>query len=341
MYQVIVKNNTASGIYINDLGGYYIAASESDDVAEVFNPYEISISHNLADMVASSAVTINNGAEDLDIEPALLHIGVKDSFRSLLDTPTTYVGAAPKAVKVNPTETGVDFVQEYKQMSWHKTITYNGRSRLVGWYIDEADDVYLQSDGPIQPSSQYSNNSFFVMNMTSVSGAPFTVTISGTSMSDITFSTYECIDSITVTGTGYYKTNYRFVNTPSFSIPEDNKSCIFDLKKTNPFSFGGTKVSVQRIRLEWVPDGEDWELVGSALHIHANGYAHELMGGPYIFSSEDIYLRASQDEPGIFDVSVFGAEAYVDGSIGEGTVIRFDSTFIGALTLMLWYKEAV
>jgi len=82
---ILAKNNTASEIVINDLGGQVIPASGEVDLALENQLYRIAGSDDLVEKISSGDITINDGQQDFNaadgVKYAVLHpttIGPKD-----------------------------------------------------------------------------------------------------------------------------------------------------------------------------------------------------------------------------------------------------------------------
>jgi len=258
------------------------------------------------------------------------------NFTALFDTPVTYSGAAPNAVKVNEIETGLAFIEDDLTTSWHRNPLYNGEVVLAGWYFETLSDESLSS-GEIKNFYEECENSFVALNITAISGAPFNITVSGTSSNDFTKSYEEISENITVTGTGYYRSTHRFLGSPYFSIVEDNKYCMFDPKRYSMYNFNFSKVTLTRLELEWLPDGQDW---GIELHVHhlcSDGHKHLI--DSLTFDNSDLFVRSGLENPGVFSAS--GYNHAIDGSKGEGVIITVNQFFIGELSLILWYREVI
>jgi hypothetical protein len=97
---VIVKNNTGSSVFIEDLGTA-VAGSGQRTLSDTFEFPDICVSENLLGFVANSTFTINDGTSDLNISEAQNHLNCKNAdgggtgasyLNDLLDVDTTSAG---------------------------------------------------------------------------------------------------------------------------------------------------------------------------------------------------------------------------------------------------------
>jgi len=276
---IIAKNITASGVELEDLAGLYIDAYGEADLREFFTLDEINNSENLDYWIGQDVIRMNNGVRDLTKEESLEHTYVQTEFESvhtfldLNDTPTTYSGHGGHLLLVNNNETGAEFYPASdiinKSILWTSDPTYNGIIRLVGWYMDLNQNVSLSSGSSVV-ASQAGYNSYYTLNIESTSGAPFTVNVVGTVVDEQNHTYTNTTDSITVTGTGYYRSQHAFINAPTISIVETGKSCIFDLYKFSTWDCFGGAIILKAIGTEFVPNQNNWYFNVSVWHVKEN-----------------------------------------------------------------------
>ena len=75
---VIVKNNTGSSVFIEDMG-IEISGSSQRDISDIFDFTEICTSLDLKTFVQDSTFTINNGTDDLSIADATEYIDCRNT----------------------------------------------------------------------------------------------------------------------------------------------------------------------------------------------------------------------------------------------------------------------
>jgi len=75
---VIVKNNTGSSVFIEDMG-IAVPGSGQRDFSEIFDFTEICASEDLLGFVTDSTFTINDGTNDLNINDAQIHLDCKNA----------------------------------------------------------------------------------------------------------------------------------------------------------------------------------------------------------------------------------------------------------------------
>lgn len=349
-HTIVAKNTTSGTITFPDLGGFYVVASGTETLSDYFKSNYIEASVDLIDNVQSGDIVINDGEKDLTIQQGLYH--VKDlSFQKILeylaalrvldlaDTPTTYSGAPQQYLRVRSDLSGVEYgLTEYDLLSlfsfgeFSGNPTYDGLIRLLGWYeqtnVTQAgapgDKVELLS-GSSYVSNKEGFHSHFITKITTVSGEPFGITVSGTTVNEATGNYLSDSELLTISGTGYYQTAKSFIDAPIFSIVEDDKSCEMDVYRSTYWDAQNQNFIVEGCRFEWTPDQPNWNLhlrIGHHLNDGSVSYIDEI-----IFAHDDTYPRAAQNEPGKYKRGDYNT--FVNGANNEGIFIDFDQRAIG------------
>lgn len=260
----------------------------------------------------------------------------------LSDTPVTYSGSQLKYLQVNNTGDGVEFtsisggdIVITSTLQFAEAPTFNGEINLLGWYKKtNIETISLNSGSPIT-SSKNGFHSHFIMDVQSVTGAPFTVTVSGTTVNESTGVYSSDSEDITVSGIAYYQTTKSFIDAPEFSIVEGSKLCDMDLYSSTYWDYSNTDFRVIGCRFEWTPDQNNWDFALSIYHIYNDG-SYELIDD-ITFASTDIYLRAGNAETGKYKRSDY--DTLVRGSEMEGIVLVFDQRAIGDFYFELRYQS--
>lgn len=113
---IIAKNTTSSGVELIDLAGLTIEPYGESDLLEFFSMDKIVSSYYLENYVDQGILIINNGETDLSKEESLYHIDLETTYESvhrftdLQDVTTTYSGNSGYLLRVNTTESGIEFV---------------------------------------------------------------------------------------------------------------------------------------------------------------------------------------------------------------------------------------
>ena len=163
---------------------------------------------------------------------------IVNEFSELIDTPVTYSGSASKFLRVNTGETGVEYAPisdgdyvVHGNLQFISNPTYNGELHLLGWYTQTDSSASLSSGSPITASNK-GFHSHFVMDVSNLTGAPFTIDVSGVTVNEVTGVYSSDSESVTISGAGYYQTAKSFIDEPTFTIVESSKSCTLDIYKS-------------------------------------------------------------------------------------------------------------
>jgi hypothetical protein len=257
----------------------------------------------------------------------------------LSDTPTTYSGSTHKILRINDNETGVEYhtltYDDFAATSilqFNNSPNFDGEIHLLGWYIKTDTAVSLSSGSPITANND-GFHSHFIMDASSVVGAPFTVTVSGVVVDEVTGVYSQGGESITISGSGYYQTVKSFIDAPEFSIVEGSKSCNLDIYKSTYWDFANQEFTVTGCRFEWTPDHNNWGLELNIYH-HLSDGSLEVIDS-IAFDKDDTYLRAADSETGKYKRIDY--DTFVDGAGMEGLILTIDQSGIGDFYFELRY----
>jgi hypothetical protein len=209
--------------------------------------------------------------------------------------------------------------------------TYDGEINVLGWYYIIDTGASLSSGSPITVSEK-GYNSFFVFNVKSTTGAPFTLRLTGTSVDRITDETnagHVC--DTTVTGTGYYMSATAFLDAPQLSIVEGGKSCTLDIYKASQCSFGEHTCTLNGADLIWTPDQTNWEIHIKIQIINEDGsltLVDNINFDRYSSPERAFVLYSGRYSRGDYNSSF-------DGSLNEGVVIWANQRAIGNFILTI------
>lgn len=153
MATVIVKNNTASPVVIEDLG-ISLAATETKDLTTFFDFIDITESSSLKTLVSAATVTINDGLTDLGIDKGLEHLEIESVHLDYLQDAedgqvagvTTYSGVVTNTVTAI-TDSYVDTI--YEGIEFQNNIT------VVEWTVAVPDTITIKESGTYRISSVY------------------------------------------------------------------------------------------------------------------------------------------------------------------------------------------
>jgi hypothetical protein len=257
-------------------------------------------------------------------------------FLELTDTPTTYSGNAGYVLRVNDAEDGVEFagLSVHGMLQFSENPTFNGLMHIIGWYEQMDSAVSLSSGSPITPSKA-GFNSHFVMDISNVAGAPFTITVSGTVVDD-DYGTYSTIsEPITISGAAYYQTEGLFIDIPTISIVEAAKSCTMDIYKAAYWNYGEKDFTVTGCIIDWTPDQNNWYIDFRICHQLSDGSLSSIEH--VVFDNTDTCPRAASGEPGRYHRTDYNT--FVEGSKHAGIRVCIDQSGIGNFYVELRYDS--
>lgn len=261
------------------------------------------------------------------------------TFSGLTDTPDGYTGNAGKHVMVNTAETGLEFVAPMSHpnsLQFSATPTYNGDIPLLGWYSLSDTAVSLSSGSPVTASLR-GFHSHFVLDVSNVTGAPFTITASGTTVNEVSGVYSQESESITISGAAFYQTSKSFIDAPIFDIVEAAKSCDIDIHKTTYWDFANRDFTVTGCRFEWTPDQNNWRINVKIYH-HLDSGGMDLIDD-ISFNHTDAVLRAAANESGKYKRIDY--DRFVNGSGNEGIVLSVYQEGIGSFYFEMRYETVI
>ena len=227
----------------------------------------------------------------------------------------------------------LDGPKNRKYLIWGQSPNFNGELDLLGWYDSLYTDQVIDSDTPYV-CDVAGFHSHYVFNFTSTSGTPFTLTVSGTIVDEATGVYSSSVEDITVSGTGYYQSAASFIDNPTLTIVEDNKSGTFDLWRTTYWDNGNTDFTVRGCRLEWVPDSNIWEIEVNILKIHDDGSVETI--DHIHFTNDDEVQRADRHIHGKYKRTDYNK--FCNGENNEGLIILMNQTSLNHFHLFLQYE---
>ncbi len=212
--------------------------------------------------------------------------------------------------------------------------TANGIISLVGDYEITDTDAVVTSAAPYTSGHPYYNSRLYV-DVKAVTGEPFNLRVTGTSVSQIDGSTTPAdTEDIYVTGTGNYSTTKYWVTAPQLSIVEASKSATVDLAKAHIYSLGGKKLTVQGVELLWTPDGAIWNIQLRIAKVSNLGVITDIVNKT-LYSTDSPPFAANLEE-GRYRLSQL--DTLVDGSAGEGVFIYIDQQKIQDVFIGIEYE---
>jgi hypothetical protein len=220
-----------------------------------------------------------------------------------------------------------------KYLMWGQSPNFNGELDLLGWYDSPHTDQTIDSDTPFM-CDVVGFHSHFILNFTATSGTPFTLTASGTIVDEVTATYSGSEENITVSGSGYYQTVASFIDAPTFTIIEDNKSGTFDVWRTTYWDNGNIDFTVRGCRLEWVPDGATWEIIIDVLKVFDDGHVETI--DHIHFTHLDEVARADREIHGKYKRTDYNT--FCNGGNNEGLVVLLDQTNMNHFHFMLQYE---
>jgi hypothetical protein len=276
---------------------------------------------------------VNNDESGIELST----INLTDLDNSL---PTTS-GNAFKFIRVNVDGDGWEYVDIVNSLSWAGDPTYDGDVSILGFYEkiynvspNSPDDPFILYSGETITSDKKVFHTHIVTDILTVSGTPFTLTVSGVAVEEDSGYYYGDSENITITGTGYYQTLKSFINEPKFNIVEESKSCTFNFYRSTYWDAGNIDFIVRGCRFEWTPDQNNWEVDVSIYHHKQDGSLSIIDN--INFDENDTYIRATGDQSGKYKRTNYNTE--IHGSQAEGLILTMNQRAIGHYYFELKYS---
>lgn len=212
--------------------------------------------------------------------------------------------------------------------------TANGIINLVGGYEQTDAAAVVTSAAPYTSAHPYFNSRLYA-DITAITGEPFTLRITGTSVSQVDASlTPADTEDINVTGIGKYASTKYWITAPQVSIVEASKSATMDLSKAFAYALGGKKLTVKGLILLWTPDGTTWDLEVRMVRVANDGTLSDVFN--VVLHSTDTPPWAANLELGRYKLS--SLSEVVDGTAGEGVYLYADQQKIADLLVGIEYE---
>jgi len=274
MTTIIAKNITDEAIAFPDLGGFYIAASGTENLTTQFKGEYITQSSKLSDNVQIGNVVINDGTKDLSIERGLKHISGLTYHRileylegltivGLSDTPDSYSGNRYYI----GTPSGIEWVT--LEELFYSQLDVNTISGALYGYIESVhDDFQGQIDGVVfglnfqeaeeaGPISTTSKNFSEALTLITSSLPPANYKVGWCFEWNMSNSSYPFVCRVQVDDTTtLMETNIRTPDANSWNVLSGHK-CIdltsgsHDIDVDFKSSKNGKTASIRNIRLEF------------------------------------------------------------------------------------------
>jgi len=145
---VIVKNNTATTVDIQDLG-ISLAAAEIITLTNFYKFFDLVMSANLKTLVSAGTVIINDGVVDLNITDGLDHLKVESEYYDLIQDESIGGGIVPTDSKYCGVATSAEWTipqTTYTDLSY-STIEYQNDTSVIEWTSGVNDRVYVKKAG--------------------------------------------------------------------------------------------------------------------------------------------------------------------------------------------------
>ena len=209
-------------------------------------------------------------------------------------------------------------------MTWFSNPTYNGIISILGWYIQTDNDVSLTSATPIT-ASEAGFHSHYVINVSNISGSPFTIRITGTSINESSgVMTTGDTEDLNITASGYYQTSKSWINDVQFSIVESGKSCDLDIYRITYWDRGNNDFILSGSRIEFKPNSSTWKMHIKIYKVNNDG-SYNLVDNTDM-NNTSFPLRADRDLVGKYKRGDYNTS--ISGTENEGIIIEVDQTGI-------------
>lgn len=215
------------------------------------------------------------------------------------------------------------------------TPDYNGTLSLLGWNRQTDAAASLTTAAPVTASIP-GYHSHFVIDVSSASGLPFTVRVTGTSVDESTGTeTPADTEDISVTANGYYQSVKSWVDAPQFSIVEASKSCTIDIYRVTYWDRGNKEFTITGCRMEWEPSVSSWSIQLKIEKVNEDGSIAVIVD--VTFANTDTPPRAGTDDPGKYKRLDFNT--FVDGIAKQGLLVSVTQTAIKYFLLEVAYTK--
>lgn len=222
---------------------------------------------------------------------------------------------------------------KFQRIGWRMAPASNGFIPLLGWNIQTATAENLTSASPVDMGEE-AFHSHAVIDVSAVSGEPFTIRITGRSIDEVTGAeTAADTEDINITANGFYQSSKSWLDDVQFSIVEAAKSCTVDIFRTTYWDRGNSDFKIIGARMEWVPGVFTWSI---NLHFHKiNNDGSETNIDDITFANTDAIPRASNGNPGKYKRG--GFSTLINGAGNEGLVIELNQTNINNFYVEIQY----
>lgn len=213
--------------------------------------------------------------------------------------------------------------------------TGNGVLDVLGWYEEVNSSESLTSASPVT-AAVAGYNGHYSIDLSSVSGAPFTLRVTGTSINESTGAQSEAdTEDIAITGNGYVQTVKTWMTAPVFSIVEGSKSATIDLHRQSYWDRANKNFNVSGVRMEWKPDVANWNITIEVLKVNNDGSLSQI--DSTTFDNTDTPPQTQSGRKGKYKRGDY--DTFINGSQSEGIILRITQTGIETINLELRYKS--
>lgn len=149
---VILKNNLASTITIEDLGISLLSA-EVYTATDYFDFIDLTESDDLRDYVSAASITVNDGENDLSIDKGLQHLDIESVHEDYIQDEDVIVSADSSvtgAVMGTVTQMTTSFVSTI-----YESQEYTNKPDVVEWNTSQPTRIQIKSDGVYRVSTCY------------------------------------------------------------------------------------------------------------------------------------------------------------------------------------------
>jgi hypothetical protein len=208
-----------------------------------------------------------------------------------------------------------------------------GSFDLLGFYELIVTSQSITSAAPYVATDEFYNAQACI-NVTSASGAPFTLRITGTSVDETAGTTTPAdTEDIAVAANGDYASDKKWLTAPTFSIVEGSKSCVVEINRTRYWDNNNNNYRLLGSKWQFVPQSASWSFTYTILKINTNGTT-TLIETRTVANTDS----PPWGEPG--KSSVLKRTDYntdVDGSGKEGIIVQFSNVSMTYITADLRY----
>ncbi len=143
--QIIIKNQTANDVELEDLG-ITISGNETVDLTEVFTKDEILTSDDLKTYVGNGTFIVNDGTTDLDVTHGLMHVRFETEYEDLMDDEGSGTPVSDLSVLQIRLTNDYNFNENFTSIPFDTSDIQNNTT-VLEWVSGDSTKIQIKEDG--------------------------------------------------------------------------------------------------------------------------------------------------------------------------------------------------